>query len=111
MATNHTVGEEVNVYERVKDNDVDVGDTIEVISDNQEGYKKYKVVNNLGKKGLMLINSYDDWMSGGRRRSRKHKRKSSKRKSNKRKSNKRKSRKNKKSKRKSHKRRSHKRKM
>ena len=106
MATNHTVGEEVNVYERVKDNDVDVGDTIEVISDNQEGYKKYKVVNNLGKKGLMLINSYDDWMSGGRRRSRKHKRKSSKRKSNKRKS-----RKNKKSKRKSHKRRSHKRKM
>jgi len=106
MATNHTVGEEVNVYERVKDNDVDVGDTIEVISDNQEGYKKYKVVNNLGKKGLMLINSYDDFMSGGRRRSRKHKRKSSKRKSSKRKS-----RKNKKSKRKSHKRRSHKRKM
>jgi hypothetical protein len=106
MATNHTVGEEVNVYERVKDNDVDVGDTIEVISDNQEGYKKYKVVNNLGKKGLMLINSYDDFMSGGRRRTRKHKRKS-----NKRKSNKRKSRKNKKSKRKSHKRRSHKRKM
>jgi hypothetical protein len=106
MATNHTVGEEVNVYERVKDNDVDVGDTIEVISDNQEGYKKYKVVNNLGKKGLMLINSYDDFMSGGRRRTRKHKRKSSKRKSSKRKS-----RKNKKSKRKSHKRRSHKRKM
>jgi len=101
MATNHTVGEEVNVYERVKDNDVDVGDTIEVISDNQEGYKKYKVVNNLGKKGLMLINSYDDFMSGGRRRTRKHKRKS----------NKRKSRKNKKSKCKSHKRRSHKRKM
>jgi hypothetical protein len=106
MATNHTVGEEVNVYERVKDNDVDVGDTIEVISDNQEGYKKYKVVNNLGKKGLMLINSYDDFMSGGRRRTRKHKRKSSKRKSGKRKS-----RKSKKTKRKSHKRRSHKRKM
>jgi hypothetical protein len=106
MATNHTVGEEVNVYERVKDNDVDVGDTIEVISDNQEGYKKYKVVNNLGKKGLMLINSYDDFISGGRRRTRKHKRKSSKRKSSKRKS-----RKSKKTKRKSHKRRSHKRKM
>jgi hypothetical protein len=105
MATNHTVGEEVNVYERVKDNDVDVGDTIEVISDNQEGYKKYKVVNNLGKKGLMLINSYDDFMSGGRRRTRKHKRKSSKRK------NKTSKRKSKKTKRKSHKRRSHKRKM
>ena len=101
MSTNHVIGEEVSVYERVKDKDVDVGDTIEVISDNQEGYRKYKVVNNLGKKELKLINSYDDWLSGGRRRTRKHKRKS------------RKSRKNNKSKRKSHKgkRRSHKRKI
>jgi hypothetical protein len=102
MSTNHVVGEEVSVYERVKDKDVDVGDTIEVISDNQQGYRKYKVVNNLGKKELKLINSYDDWLSGGRRRTRKNKRKSRKS---------RKSRKNKKSKRKTHKRRSHKRKM
>ena len=100
MSKNHMVGEEVSVYERVKDSDVDVGDTIEVISDNQQGYRKYKVVNNLGRKELKLINSYDDWM-GGRRKTRKHKRKS----------NKRKSRKNNKSKRKSHKRRSHKRKL
>ena len=78
MSTNHVVGEEVSVYERVKDKDVDVGDTIEVISDNQEGYRKYKVVNNLGKKELKLINSYDDWLSGGRRRTRKNKRKSRK---------------------------------
>ena len=98
MSKNHMVGEEVNVYERVKDRDVDVGDTIEVISDNQQGYRKYKVVNDLGKKGLKLIDSYDHWM-GGRRKTRKQKRKS------------RKSRKNNKSKRKSHKRRSHKRKM
>ena len=99
MSTNHVVGEEVNVYERVKDSDVDVGDTIEVISDNQQGYRKYKVVNNLGRKELKLINSYDDWM-GGRRKTRKRKSRKS-----------RKSRKNNKSKRKSHKRRSHKRKM
>lgn len=50
MSTNHIVGEEVNVYERVKDRDIDVGDTIEVISNNQQGYLKYKVVNDLGKK-------------------------------------------------------------
>ena len=99
MSKNHMIGEEVSVYERVKESDVDVGDTIEVISDNQQGYRKYKVVNNLGKKGLKLIDSYDHWLSGGRRKTRKQKRKS------------RKSRKNNKSKRKSHKRRSHKRKL
>jgi hypothetical protein len=101
MSTNHVVGEEVSVYERVKDKDVDVGDTIEVISDNQQGYRKYKVVNNLGKKELKLINSYDDWLSGGRRRTRKNKRKSRKSVRRKRKSNKRKSHKGK---RRSHKR-------
>jgi hypothetical protein len=110
MSKNHVVDEEVNVYEIVKDNDINEGDTIEVISNNQQGYKKYKVVNNLGKKELELIESYDDWL-GGRRKTRK--RKSTKRKSAKRKSAKRKSikHKSKKSKRKVHKRRSHKRKM
>jgi hypothetical protein len=84
------IDEEVSVYEKVKDKDVDVGDTIEVISNNQEGYRKYKVINDLGKKGLKLINSYDDFM-GGRKKTRRHRRKSSKRKSSKRKSSKRKS--------------------
>jgi hypothetical protein len=105
MSKNHVVDEEVNVYEIVKDNDINEGDTIEVISNNQQGYKKYKVVNNLGKKELELIESYDDWL-GGRRKTRK--RKSTKRKSAKRKSNNHKSKKNK---RKTHKHRSHKREM
>jgi len=103
MSTEHRIGEEEDIYERVKDKDVDVGDTIEIISNNQQGWKKYKVINNLGKKGLKLISTYDDW-SGGRKKTRRHKRKnkSHTRKSHKRKSHKRKS--------KTHKRKSHKRK-
>jgi hypothetical protein len=101
MSKNHVVEDTSEAYEKVNDNDVNEGDTIEVITDNQEGYKKFEVVDNLGIKELKLINSYDDFM-GGRRKTRKHKRKSRKS---------RKSRKNKKNKRKTHKRRSHKRKM
>jgi hypothetical protein len=38
-----------------------VGDTIEYITNNQLGYKKYKVIlDENGKKGLKLIDSYDD---------------------------------------------------
>jgi hypothetical protein len=104
MPKNHFIDEEENVYERIKDNDVMEGDTIELISNNQQGYKKYKVVNNLGEKDVELISTYDD-MDGGRRKTRKRNSKKSKRKSKKSK------RKSKKSKRKSSKRRSHKRKM
>jgi hypothetical protein len=79
MSKNHVLYEDdVSVYEKLRDRSVDVGDTIEFISNNQQGYKKYKVINDLGKKGLKLINSYDDWM-GGRRKTRKRKSKSHKR--------------------------------
>jgi len=79
MSKNHVLYEDdVSVYEKLRDKSVDVGDTIEFISNNQQGYKKYKVINDLGKKGLKLINSYDDWM-GGRRKTRKRKNKSNKR--------------------------------
>jgi hypothetical protein len=71
MSKNHIINEDdVSVYEKLKDKHVDVGDTIEYISNNQQGYKKYKVVNELGKKGLKVISSYDDFM-GGRRKTRK----------------------------------------
>jgi hypothetical protein len=48
-------------YERVKERDIVFGDFIIVHSNNQEGYKKYKVVN-LGKKCLELIETFDDWI-------------------------------------------------
>ena len=82
MSSNHVLYEDdVSVYEKVRDKDVDVGDTIEYIPNNQQGYKKYKVINELGKKGLKLINSYDDYM-GGRKKTHKRKGRSPKRKGN-----------------------------
>ena len=62
--------------------EIQVGDTIEMVTNNQMGYEKYKVVlDKKGKKDLKLIRDYDNWMdekdydsSGGK----KHKRKTQK---------------------------------
>ena len=55
-------GERNTVWSELKINsNIVVGDTIEYISNNQLGYKKYKVIlDENGKKSLKLIDSYDD---------------------------------------------------
>ena len=54
-------GERNTVWSELKINsNIVVGDTIEYITNNQLGYKKYKVISDEnGKKGLKLIDSYD----------------------------------------------------
>ena len=54
-------GERNTVWSELKINsNIIVGDTIEYITNNQLGYKKYKVISDEnGKKGLKLIDSYD----------------------------------------------------
>ena len=104
--TNYSVYEDEgkSVQEELNTNpNIVVGDTIEYISDNQMGYKKYRVMlgaNNV--KTLKLIDSYEhqigieqyedeDGLTGGKTNKRKtNKRKTNKRKTNKRKTNKRK---------------------
>jgi hypothetical protein len=83
--------------------DIVVGDTIEMVTNNQEGYKKYRVVlDKNGNKALELIDDYDmqnermmaqaEDMNGGKTTKRKTtKRKTAKRKTAKRKTIKRKS--------------------
>jgi len=94
MSRNHNVYNEDNVYDKLEDPNVDVGDTISYIPDNQMGYKKYKVVNNLGKKKLKFIgdlegsygptyNVESKYNMGGKRRTRKRKHKSHQNKSRK----------------------------
>jgi hypothetical protein len=55
-------GERNTIWSELKINsNIVVGDTIEYITNNQLGYKKYKVISDEnGKKGLKLIDSYDD---------------------------------------------------
>ena len=54
-------GERNTVWSELKINsNIVVGVTIEYITNNQLGYKKYKVISDEnGKKGLKLIDSYD----------------------------------------------------
>ena len=61
MPKNWTIGEPKNVYKYLEDkkDEIKVGDTIEYISNNQQGYLKYKVVEEDGKKTLEVIDSYD----------------------------------------------------
>jgi len=61
MPKNWTVGEPKNVYKYLEDkkDEIKVGDTIEYISNNQQGYLKYKVVEEDGEKTLEVIDSYD----------------------------------------------------
>jgi hypothetical protein len=50
------------VYSELKRNtNIKIGDTIDYISNNQLGYKKYKVIlNKNGEKDLTIIKTYDD---------------------------------------------------
>jgi hypothetical protein len=61
MPKNWSIGEPQTVYQYLEDNknEIEVGDTIEYISDNQQGYEKYKVIEEDGEKALELIDSYD----------------------------------------------------
>ena len=71
--TNHVIDESDSPFEYVNRPEVKENDTIELVTSNQQGYKKYKVVmdeNNI--KQLVTILDYDDGIfqeaSGGRRR-------------------------------------------
>lgn len=57
---NFNVYEPKSVYDELLENhDIAVGDTITYNSNNQQGYKKYKVINgDNGDKALTLIDSY-----------------------------------------------------
>jgi len=63
--TNFTVSEgSGTAHEELETNpDIKIGDTIQYISNNQQGYKKYKVVlGDEGEKSLKLIDSDDHQM-------------------------------------------------
>lgn len=48
------------VLKELETNDkINVGDTIEYISNNQDGYEKYRVIDNDGKKDIELIADYE----------------------------------------------------
>jgi hypothetical protein len=60
--TNFSVyeGDGNSVQKQLQKKDVKVGDTIEFVPNNQEGYEKYEVINDeKDKKALKLIDSYD----------------------------------------------------
>ena len=101
---NYNVSDGFSVYDELNDNpNIEVGDTITYISNNQMGWKKYKVIlNEEGEKDLEEIADYDDMgynteeeeeedTKGGKRRKRKSQKKrktNKKRKTTKRKSHK-----------------------
>jgi len=63
--TNFTVYEgNGTVREELESNpDIKIGDTIEYLSNNQQGYEKYEVIlGDDGEKSLKLIDSYDHQM-------------------------------------------------
>jgi hypothetical protein len=66
MSKRWTVGEPTNVYDFLKtNNEIKVGDRIEYVSNNQQGWVLYKVVlNDKGKKSLDKISDYDSMMYG-----------------------------------------------
>lgn len=62
--TNHVVSEgQGTAHSFLRDNssDVQIGDTIEYVSNNQMGYEKYQVI--CREKGLKLIDDYDSQMN------------------------------------------------
>ena len=83
---NWQVGEPGNVYEYLEENQekINVGDTVEYVSNNQMGWEMYDVVlNKDGKKELKLKSNYDSLMeegekSGGKKKRRKTSNKKSK---------------------------------
>lgn len=91
--TNYTLGDNDNAFEYVNRPEVRPNDTIEVVTSNQQGYRKYKVIlDEDGNKDLRTIADWsndlyepeeddfgdhtDDEQYGGRRRRRSSKRKS-----------------------------------
>lgn len=59
IGKNHIVEEGGNIRVELETNpDIQVGDTVEYVSNNQMGWAKYKVVYNYGKLDLKLIDSY-----------------------------------------------------
>ena len=68
MPKNWQLGEEeesVDSFLKRKGEAIQVGDTIEYVSNNQMGWKKYKVViGDDGAKSLILIADYDSMMDG-----------------------------------------------
>lgn len=92
--TNYAVYEEdrETVRQELETNpDIVIGDTIEYITNNQEGYQKYMVISDAsGKKDIKIIDSYDH-QTGGKIKKRKiKKRKTNKKKTNKKRTSKRK---------------------
>ena len=86
--TNWQIEENESVYEYLKKPDVNVGDTIEIMTDNQEGYKKYKVIS--GENGNKDLKTIADWSSdiyedqnGGKKRRRSKSKRTRRRKSRK----------------------------
>ena len=59
---NYNVSDGFSVYDELNDNSaIEVGDTITYMSNNQMGWKKYKVIlNEKGEKYLEQIADYDD---------------------------------------------------
>ena len=61
---NWNVSEGNSAYEKMKEGQVKLGDTITMITNNQQGYVKYEVImNEKGKKALRMIDSYDMQMA------------------------------------------------
>lgn len=57
---NYNVYEPKTAQEELINNpNINIGDTISFISDNQQGYKKFIVVDDNGNKKLNLVDSYD----------------------------------------------------
>lgn len=82
--TNHTINESQTPQSKMEENDVKIGDTIEVLTDNQEGYKKFKVIS--GNNNKKTLETIEDWemgiYSGGKVRKRKNRKSRKKSKKN-----------------------------
>lgn len=62
---NYTIYEgEISLYDYLKTPKVRVGDTIEYVTNNQEGWEKYKVILDGNIKSLIKIDDYDNKMFG-----------------------------------------------
>lgn len=57
-------GDGNSIYKQLRKSAVKVGDTIEFVPNNQQGYEKYEVIRNeKGEKALKLVDSYDMQMA------------------------------------------------
>ena len=77
----HIVYEPENVYDFLQNPNVNIDDTIEYFTNNQLGYKEYKVIEKNGKKDIEEIGDiYSKYYGGIIRKRKSYKRKSHKRK-------------------------------